>query len=74
MLRACTWLMLALIAVGCAPPVKVKVVLRLRPDQEELYRNRLLKPFEKKHNCIVEIKSYSPRSLLSSLPQRIPST
>ncbi len=67
MLRPCTWLMLAFIAVGCAPPVKVKVVLRLRPDQEQFYRTRLIKPFEKKNNCIVELKSYSDPATLPDL-------
>ena len=67
MLRICTWVLFALIAVGCAPPAKVKVVMRLRPDQEPLYRTRILKPFEKKNNCIVELHTYSDPATLPEL-------
>ena len=67
MARICTWLFLALMAVGCAPTAKVKLVMQLRPDQESLYRARILKPFEKKHNCIVELRTYQDPAKLPEL-------
>ncbi len=64
MLRACPWIVVALMAVGCAPTAKVNVLMRLRPDQENLYRTKFIKPFEKKHHCIVQLKTYTdPLSL-----------
>lgn len=67
MVRLCTWLFFAFIAAGCAPPVKVKVVMNLRPDQESLYRTHILRPFEKKHKCIVELKTYQDPAKLPEL-------
>jgi ABC-type glycerol-3-phosphate transport system substrate-binding protein len=67
MLHACTWLLLALLTVGCAPTAKVKIVMRLRPDQEALYRTRILKPFEKKNKCIVQLQTYSDPATLSEI-------
>ncbi|HKP97224.1 MAG TPA: extracellular solute-binding protein [Fibrobacteria bacterium] len=67
MVQLCTWLLFACIAVGCAPAVRVKVVMHLRPDQEPLYRARILQPFEKKHKCIVELKTYQDPATLPDL-------
>ena len=35
------------ILIGCAPPLKLNVVMHLRPDQEDLFRTRILKPFSR---------------------------
>jgi ABC-type glycerol-3-phosphate transport system substrate-binding protein len=67
MARFCSWLLLALLAAGCAPTAKLKLVMRMRPDQESLYRTRILKPFEKKHKCIVELKAYQDPAALPAL-------
>ncbi len=67
MARICIWLFLALMGVGCAPTAKVKLVMQLRPDQESLYRARILKPFEKKHKCIVELRTYQDPAKLPEL-------
>ncbi len=70
MLRACSWLLgmvVAMLAIGCAPPAKIKVVMRLRPDQEAFYRTRIIKPFEKKHKCIVQLQTYDDPAKLPEL-------
>lgn len=67
MLRACLGLFAVFMAMGCAPAVKLRVVMNLRPDQEETYRTRILKPFEKKHNCTVEIRAYRDPAELPAL-------
>ncbi|MEO7425419.1 MAG: extracellular solute-binding protein [Fibrobacteria bacterium] len=65
--RICAWLFSALLAAGCAPTARLKVALNLRPDQESWYRARILRPFEKKHHCVVELKSYQDPALLPDL-------
>ncbi len=67
MLRLGTWLLLAYLLIGCAAPAKLKVVMQLRPDQQELYRTRILKPFEKKFKCIVELQTYQDPAKLPEL-------
>lgn len=70
MVRFCTWLisaLFALLAMGCAAPARVTVVMHLRPDQEALYRARILKPFEKKQNCIVTLKAYEDPAKLPEM-------
>jgi hypothetical protein len=67
MMRLLAWLLPALFAAGCAPTAKVNVVMHLRPDQEELYRTRILKPFEKKNKCIVQLKTYQDPAKLPDL-------
>ncbi|MDB5106037.1 MAG: hypothetical protein JWP91_3726 [Fibrobacteres bacterium] len=67
MVRLGTWLLVAFIAVGCAPPAKVKVVMHLRADQERLYRDRILKPFEKKFKCVVDLQAYDDPAKLPEL-------
>src|SRR4051812_16298836 len=56
-----------LLLIGCAPPLKVNVVMHLRPDQEDLFRTRILKPFEKKHHCIVQVQAYEDPATLPEL-------
>jgi ABC-type glycerol-3-phosphate transport system substrate-binding protein len=51
------WLLLAALITGCAAPARIKVVMDIRPEQQELYKTRLFKPFEKKHKCVVEIQA-----------------
>lgn len=48
---------LAASLTGCAAPARIKVAMDMRPGQEELYKTRILKAFEKKHNCIIELAS-----------------
>jgi ABC-type glycerol-3-phosphate transport system substrate-binding protein len=55
MFRPFAWLMAAALIAGCAAPARIKVAMELRPGQEGLYKARMLKAFEKKHKCIVEI-------------------
>lgn len=55
MLKRLAWLPLATLIAGCAAPARIKVAMDMRPGQEALYQARILKPFEKKHKCIVEI-------------------
>lgn len=54
-------------AIGCAPTAEVHLLMHLRPDQEDIYRNRILKPFEKKHNCIVSLRTYRDPAELPAL-------
>jgi ABC-type glycerol-3-phosphate transport system substrate-binding protein len=67
MARIGTWLILALLLVGGAAPAKVKVAMHLRPDQQEMYRTRILKPFEKKYKCIVELQTFEDAAKLPDL-------
>ncbi|MDQ3000808.1 MAG: extracellular solute-binding protein [Fibrobacterota bacterium] len=67
MARLCAWLVFAFIAIGCAPPAKVKVVMHLRADQQEIFRTRILKPFEKKNKCIVELQTYEDAAKLPEI-------
>ncbi len=55
MFRIIAWLLPAAWFAGCAAPARIKVAMEMRPGQEALYKARILKPFEKKHKCIVEI-------------------
>lgn len=41
--------------------------MHLRPDQESLYRSRILRPFEKKHKCIVDLRIYKDPAELPAL-------
>ncbi len=59
--------LISLLAIGCAPPIKVNVVMHLRPDQEALYREKILKPFEKQNHCRVSLKSYSDPAQLPEI-------
>jgi ABC-type glycerol-3-phosphate transport system substrate-binding protein len=52
---AAPWLSLATLLSGCAAPARLRVAMDLLPGQEALYKTRILKPFEKKHKCLVEI-------------------
>lgn len=67
MMRLGAWLILAFLAAGCAPTAKVKVVMHLRPDQLEPYRTRILEPFEKKFNCVVDLRTYDDPAQLPQL-------
>ena len=49
------WLLLAALITGCAAPARIRMAMDMRPGQEALYKTRILKPFEKKHKCRVEI-------------------
>ena len=67
MVQRFAWLLLSALIVGCAAPARIKVVMPLRPDQEALYKSRILKPFEKKFKCVVELKAYDDPGKLPSL-------
>jgi ABC-type glycerol-3-phosphate transport system substrate-binding protein len=67
MLRLGTWLILACLLAGCGAPAKLKVVMQIRPDQQELYRTRIIQPFEKKYKCLVEVQPYQDAAKLPEL-------
>jgi ABC-type glycerol-3-phosphate transport system substrate-binding protein len=58
--------LLAAFLAGCAAPVRIKVAMDMRPGQEALYKTRILKAFEKKHNCIVDL---APAPDAAKLPE-----
>lgn len=49
------WPLLAALLAGCAAPARLKLAMDMTPGEEALYRTRLLKPFEKRHHCVVEL-------------------
>lgn len=70
MLHRGSWLfciVFTMLLLGCAPTTKLNVVMRLRPDQEAFFKTRIVKPFEKKYKCIVQIKSYQDPSTLPEI-------
>lgn len=67
MVERFAWLLLSALIIGCAAPARIKVVMPLRPDQEALYKTRILKPFEKKFKCLVELQAYDDPGKLPSL-------
>jgi ABC-type glycerol-3-phosphate transport system substrate-binding protein len=67
MLRLGTWLILACLLAGCGAPARLKVVMQIRPDQQELYRARIIQPFEKKYKCVVEVQPYQDAAKLPEL-------
>ena len=58
MLRLRFRILPAILAVGCAPPAKLTVLMHFRPGQQAFFQDRILKPFEKKHNCVIEVRAY----------------
>lgn len=67
MARLGALLIAVFLAAGCAPPAKLKVVMHLRPDQLEPYRELILKPFEKKFKCVVDLRTYDDPGRLPQL-------
>jgi ABC-type glycerol-3-phosphate transport system substrate-binding protein len=67
----CLWLAaLALIAVGCAAPAKVRMLVKVRPGQKDVFQSRILKAFEKKNNCVVQVITYEDPAALQNLLAR----
>src|SRR3954468_17023298 len=71
MIRTWNWAWLAaLIAVACSPPAKVRMLVKMRPGQKDVFQSRILKPFEKKYNCRVQVETYEDPSALVDLLRR----
>jgi len=67
MIRILPFLVAALLATACSPPARLRVLAHMPPSQQENFRNRVLKPFEKKHGVIVEIRAYEDPTELPAL-------
>lgn len=67
MLRIPALLPAALFAMACSPPAKLRMLAHMPPAQEEHFRARILKPFEKKHDVEVELTTYEDPGRLPEL-------
>ncbi len=67
MIRILVLLVAALLATACSPPARLRVLVHLPQSQQENFRNRVLKPFEKKHGVVVEMKAYDDPTALPDL-------
>ena len=67
MTRTLLLLLAAIIATACSPPAKLRMLVHMPPAQKEQFQARVLKPFEKKNDCIIEIKTYEDPGELPAL-------
>jgi hypothetical protein len=58
---------LAVFLVACSPPAKVRMLVKMRPGQKDVFQASILKPFEKKHHCVVQVETYEDPGTLQDL-------
>ncbi len=61
------WMLPAFALFHCGPPAQMRMVAQLPEPQREFFRERILAPFEKKHNCRIELKAYDDPAELPEL-------
>jgi ABC-type glycerol-3-phosphate transport system substrate-binding protein len=58
----------ALLAAACSPPAKVRMLAHMSgPAQKAHFQSRVIKPFEKKHDVIVDLVTYDDPGRLPAL-------
>lgn len=60
----------AALLAACAPPQKVRMLVKMRPGQKSVFLAGVLKPFEKKNNCVIEVATYEDPATLQDLLAR----
>ncbi len=55
------------ILMSCAPPTKMRVLIKMMPAQEEHFRKKVIPPFEKKYDVKVTVVTYDQASQLPQL-------
>lgn len=59
--------LVALFAMACSPPAKLRMLVHMPPAQKEQFQARILKPFEAGHDVVVELHHYEDPSELPAL-------
>lgn len=67
MLRLLILLLAALAAAGCSPPARLRILAHMPPEQTAHFKSRVLKPFERQHDVVVELKTYHDPGQLPAL-------
>lgn len=67
-----TALALSVLFAACGAPRQVSVLIRMMPEQEKYFRERIIPPFEKKNRCKVEVVSYRETGDLDSSIRKLP--
>ncbi|MBL8028095.1 MAG: hypothetical protein JNL74_16860, partial [Fibrobacteres bacterium] len=61
----------ALLISSCGQTKQVTVILRMMPEQEKYFKERILPPFEKKNKCKVNVEAFdSPLSVDTMITAR----
>lgn len=67
MTRLLGLLLAAFFATACSPPAKLRMLVHLPPAHKAHYEARILKPFEKKHDVVIELRTYEDPGDLPAL-------
>lgn len=65
--RILNLLIAAFFATACSPPAKLRMLVHMPEAQKAHYQNRVLKPFENKHDVVIELRTYEDPGDLPAL-------